>query len=143
MSETATVVEIRRLRPVKWSVIDKKAGSFRDGLVKTFLEYEGRPLLDEDGEPLLDGRGAHREVTISSFSERFGIARGTFSEWVFERRGYSAHPNSRVRTDNPIVPDTSTVTDRPYHRQRIEPAGPTERTERHGMCSCCPEWKGE
>lgn len=108
-TEAWRIVDIRILRPVKWSAIDKKTGTYRDGFVKTFLEFEGRPLLDEDGEPLLDGRGSQRSVTASSFAQRYGIARSTFNLWVQERRGYSPHPNSRDRT----VPTISTVEPEP------------------------------
>jgi hypothetical protein len=135
MVQQAEIVDIRRLRAVKWSRIEKEVGTFRDAIVKTFLKYEGCPLLDEDGTALLDRRGGHREVTVTSFAERMGVDRNTLQDWVFARRGYSPHPNSRVRT---TVPDTGT------NEEENPPASePARRSESHGRCSHCPRWEEE
>ena len=130
---SVTVIEMKRLRPVKWSQVDRKTGSFRDDLVKTFLEFEGRPLLDEDGEPLTDGRG-QRDVTVTSFAERYGIRRMTFQHWVFDRRGYSPHPNSREQAEMNEQPDD---TDEALATNTVA------KHESHGRCSHCPRWTEE
>jgi hypothetical protein len=118
VSDTAEIVELRRIRPVKWSALDKKAETFRAGFVGLFLKYEGSPLLDEDGSPILSPGGRQTEVTARSFARHFGIAETTFQGWVIDVRGVTAPWNQRERTD-------------------------TVRSEHHGQCSHCPEFHEE
>jgi hypothetical protein len=123
MSANATIVELRRVRPVKWSQVDKKVEPARLTYVSVFLKYEGCPLLHEDGEPILSPAGQHQEIRAANFARRYGIAPRTFQDWVVAVRGITTPGNQRFRAE----PD------------RAESA----RSEQHGMCSCCPEWGEE
>jgi hypothetical protein len=120
VSGEAEVVRLERIRPVKWSAIDRKVEPFRLGYVKTFLQHEGRPLLDEDGSPVLTAQGHHMEVTANSFARHMGIPPGTFKAWVTDLRGITAPWNQRF--------SERTISD---------------RSEHHGQCSHCPDFDEE
>lgn len=143
-TESATIIELRRLRPVKWSAIDKKTQTYRDNFVHTYLEFEGRELLEEDGTSMLDGQGRRRTVSMRAFASRYGIGQTTFKKWVFEARGYKPVTESRPTTDwNPSESVTSRVTTgRGYTRAPGHPFDQVlPHAEQHGQCSHCPEWK--
>jgi hypothetical protein len=93
------VIQFSKVKPVKWSEVDKKIGNYRDGFVDCFLMFEGRPLLDDEGASLRDGRNRPLRVTMVGFAVHNGISTRSFKRWVFERRGYSSHPNSRPQQD--------------------------------------------
>jgi hypothetical protein len=129
MSEQiAEIIELRHIRPMKWSTLDKKVESkvkpFRVALVSTFLKYEGTPLLHEDGSPMMgSGQKQPRQLEVSArnFAARYGIAQVTFNEWVVGVRGIT----------------------QPW-QQRGKPRADTARIhEAHGRCSHCPEWTEE
>ena len=129
MSEQiAEIIELRRIRPMKWSVLDKKVEGkvqpFRVALVSVYLKYEGTPLLNEDGSPMM-GAGAKSprqlEVSARNFAPRYGIPYPTFKRWIIGVRGVT-HPaqqrSSRTNTSR-------------------------EPQEHHGQCGHCPEWTEE
>jgi len=124
MSEqVAEIIELRRIRPVKWSTLDKKLGPYRTGYVKVFMAYEGSPLLDEDGKPIMSPTGKRQmEVTATSFAQQFGISPRTFAGWVLQARGVTAPWNQRFKEDTPRA---------------------IVAREDHGQCSHCPDWEGE
>jgi hypothetical protein len=124
MSEvTATIIDIRRLRPVKWSRIDKKVQPVQQSLVAVFLKYEGCPLVDEDGDPMLSPAGQQQSVRAASFARRYSVAVRTFQKWLVEERGITTPSNQRFRNK----------------ANRADEA----RNEQHGQCSHCPEWTEE
>lgn len=131
------IVELKHMRPVKWSTVEKKLGPYKIGYVNVFLKYEGYPLLEEDGTPMVNARGTAREITATSFARHFGIAKTTFLDWVFDVRGYSPHPNSRVQ--RPSGPDIGADSQAGVESSRDN----VIRLEQHGRCSHCPEWTEE
>jgi hypothetical protein len=154
MSDTAEIVELKRIRPVKWSRIDRAVGPYRLGYVKAFLKYEGSPLLEEDGQPIVDGKGNPREVTASSFASHFGIEGSTFRRWVFDIRGMSPHPNARVgggrKNASALIvgaDDEEVFAPRVVGSQPDAGAkgangsvGADTLLEHHGQCSHCPDF---
>ena len=139
MSEqVARIVELRRLRPVKWSAIEKKTKPYRDGYVDTFLAFEGRPLIDEDGQPITDARDRQLCVTAASFVQHHGLGKTTFNRWLFERRGYT---RPRQVTSGEGY-DRQTDYDDLGHGPEVS-RSPVDRQEQHGQCSHCPEWTEE
>jgi hypothetical protein len=147
------IVELKRVRPVKWSAIDRKVQPFRLGYVKAFLEYEGRPVLEEDGQPVLNRNRSHIEVTAGSFADRYGIPRQTFNQWVIDYRGYSPNPHSVRRPQSEGFDPVSGSTDEDVSAPRVVGSQPDAATkgangsvgadtllEHHGQCSHCPDF---
>lgn len=157
MSETAEIVEIKRLRPVKWSAIEKKVQPYRDGYIKVFLEYEGRPLIDEDGEPIRNGHGNQIDVTAATFAARNGIPKTTFNRWLFNHRGYSPshlghvttgesygsvqiHSGSGENVSAPRAVGSGATSSAP--KGANGGVGADTFPEHHGQCSHCPDFVG-
>ena len=137
--QMAEIVELRHVRPVKWSAVDKRVKPFREGFVATFLKYEGTPLLNEDGSPMMSAgpkQPRQLEVTARSYAKRYGIAQTTFQDWVVRERGITQPWNQRTDTVREFEPSSE---DEPQTGRTIS----MRPTEHHGQCGHCPEWEGE
>ena len=137
MSEQiARIVDLKRLRPVKWSDVEKKIKPYRDGYVDTFLAFEGRPLIGDDRQPITDARDRQLCVTAASFAAHAGIPKTTFNLWVYDRRGYT-------RTGAVTSGQGYTAhNDQPTPGERASRSG-IDQQEDHGRCSHCPDWGDE
>lgn len=78
---------------IKWSDIEAECTGYKHGFVDIFRKYEGMDTDERDS--------ANRVITVnvSTFCDRFGIARTTFRRWMEKVEGMPAGPATTSNTN--------------------------------------------